>query len=154
LRGLGHGVALSKACLAASSAVNGLVLDVILRAAVSGRRAAAVEVAIGTDTRAAHASLTATTDIDLGDTGREGWRSLAGGQGGRGTQVPAAGSSTRELAETSVGIAVGSGGVTPSILRAAFAGRADLVTVLGTTVLRESGGRKRDNGDKDRAHLD
>jgi len=46
LRGLGHGVALSKACLATSSAVNGLVLEVILRAAVSSRRAAAVEVAL------------------------------------------------------------------------------------------------------------
>jgi len=46
LRGLRHGVALSVASLATGSAVNSLVLDVVLGAAVSGRRAAAVEVAL------------------------------------------------------------------------------------------------------------
>jgi len=78
LRGLGHVVALSIACLAAGSAVDGLVLDVVLGAAVTSRGAAAVEVAVGTNTGAAHTSLSTTTDIDLGDTGREGWVGLAG----------------------------------------------------------------------------
>jgi hypothetical protein len=46
LSGLSHGVALSVASLAAGSAVETLVLDVVLGAAVSGRRAAAVEIAL------------------------------------------------------------------------------------------------------------
>jgi len=98
--------------------------------------------------------LSATADIDLRDMGGEGCGGLAGRQGGGGTQVPAAGSSTRELAEAGGRITVGGGGITPSVLRAALAGRADLVAVLRSTVLGECGRRKRDNSDKDRAHFD
>lgn len=43
---LGHGVTLSVALLAAGSTVDALVLDVVLRAAVAGAGAAAVEVAL------------------------------------------------------------------------------------------------------------
>jgi len=130
LRGLGLGVALSVALLATGSAVESLVLDVVLGAAVSGRRAAAVEVAVGTNTRAGHTSLSTTADIDLGDLGRErgGW--LAGGHQGGGSSSLAGGSGTGEGLEAGR-VTVGSTSVTPSILGAAFAGSADLVSDAG-----------------------
>jgi hypothetical protein len=153
LRGLGLGVALSVAGLATSSAVDSLVLDVVLGAAVSGRRAAAVEVFVGTNTRAAHTTLSLTADINLRNSGREGGIGLARGKRGWGGSL-AGRSSTREGLEASCGVTVSGTNVTPSILRAAFSCSTDLVSVLRATVLSESGRGKRDNGDENRAHLD
>jgi hypothetical protein len=71
-------VAFSVTSLAAVAAVESLVLDVVLGAAVAGRGAAAVEVAVGTGARAGYTALGVSTDVDLGDGGREG----GGGRGG------------------------------------------------------------------------
>jgi len=128
LRGLSHRVALSVASLAASSAVESLVLDVVLGAAVSGRRAAAIEVAVGTNTRAGHTSLGASANIDFGDLGREGGGGLAGAQGGWGSALTG-GSGTRESCEACCCVAISSTNVAPSILAAAFSCGTDLVAV-------------------------
>lgn len=74
-------VALSVAGLAAGTAVQALVLDVVLGAAVAGGRAAAVEVAVGSGAGAGDAALGMAADVDDGDRGGEG---LRGGGGGRG----------------------------------------------------------------------
>jgi hypothetical protein len=71
-------VALSVTSLAAVAAVESLVLDVVLGAAVAGGGAAAVEVAVGTGARAGYTALGVSTDVDLGNGGREG----GGGRGG------------------------------------------------------------------------
>lgn len=85
---LGLGVALSVAGLAASSAVDALVLDVVLGAAVSSRGAAAVEVAVGAGSGAGYAALGVTANVDLGDGGREGGgRRSAGLQRGGGVRL-------------------------------------------------------------------
>lgn len=64
--------------MAAVTAVESLVLDVVLGAAVAGGGAAAVEVAVGTGARAGYTALGVSTDVDLGNGGREG----GGGRGG------------------------------------------------------------------------
>jgi len=153
LRRLGLVVALSVASLATGSTVESLVLDIIFGTAVSGRRAAAVEVFVGTDTGAAHAALSFTADIDLRNGGREGRSGLGRGKRGWGSSL-AGGSSTGEGLEASFGVTVSGTNVTPSILGAAFACSTDLVAVLRATVLGESGGSQCNNGDNDRAHLD
>jgi hypothetical protein len=65
-------VALSESSLAAGAAVQSLVLDVVLGAAVTGGGAAAVEVAAGTGTGAGYTALSVAADIDLGNSGGEG----------------------------------------------------------------------------------
>jgi hypothetical protein len=74
-------VALSEASLASVTAVEVLILDIVLRAAVTGRRAAAVEEAVGTGTGASDTTLGVAADIDFRDGGREagsGGGSLSG----------------------------------------------------------------------------
>jgi len=154
LRGLGHRVALSVASLAAGSAVESLVLDVVLGAAVSGRRAAAVEVAVATNARAGHTSLGASANIDFGDLGREGGGGLAGAQGGWGSSALTGGSGTGEGFEACLCVAISSTSIAPSILAAAFSCSTDLVPVCWAAVLGESGRRKRDNGEDGVTHFD
>ena len=105
-------VAFSIASLATRSAVQVLILDIILGAAVAGRRAAAVEVAIGSRARAGNAALSVTADVDLGDfRGETSCGRLAGGglQSGRGLGTRGArGALAGELLEAGGRIAVGS----------------------------------------------
>ncbi|OIC18751.1 hypothetical protein A7L51_19435 [Acinetobacter baumannii] len=79
LRRCGHGVALSEASLATITAVQSLVLEVVLGAAVAGRGAAAVEEAVCTGARAGDTTLSAAADIDFRDCVGK-----AGGGGGTG----------------------------------------------------------------------
>lgn len=58
-------VTFSEASLASGSAVEVLVLEVVLGSTVASGRAATVEVAVGTGTGAAHAALGVTADVDL-----------------------------------------------------------------------------------------
>jgi hypothetical protein len=64
-------VALSEASLTSVTAVEVLVLDVVLGAAVAGRRAAAVEEAIGTGAGASDTTLGVAADVDFRDDSRE-----------------------------------------------------------------------------------
>jgi len=66
LRGRLHAVALSVASLAAIATVQGLVLNVILGAAVAGRGATTVKVAVCAGTGAGDTTLGVTTDVDRG----------------------------------------------------------------------------------------
>ena len=77
LRGRLHAVALSVASLAAIAAVQGLILDVILGAAMAGRGAATVKVAVCTGTGAGDSALGVATDVNR-------WYGVgkAGGRGG------------------------------------------------------------------------
>ena len=81
-------VALSKASLASGTAVEVLVLEVVLGSAVAGRGATAVEVTIGTSTGAADTALGVTADVNFRDAIGEGWRGRRG--------AAALGRSTRE----------------------------------------------------------
>lgn len=76
-------IALSEPGLASITAVQSLVLDVVLGAAVAGGGAAAVEVAVGAGTGAGDAALGVAADVDDGDRGGEGL-SGRGGLGGLG----------------------------------------------------------------------
>lgn len=83
LRGRDLAVALSVAGLASVAAVQGLVLEIVLGAAVAGRRAAAVEVAVGAGAGARHAADGGSADVDFGDFGGEdGARGRGGCLGG------------------------------------------------------------------------
>lgn len=64
-------IALSITSLATITAVEALVLDVVLRSAVAGRRAAPVEVTVGSRAGAGHTTLSVATDIDDRNRGRE-----------------------------------------------------------------------------------
>jgi hypothetical protein len=116
-------VALSETSLAAVSAVQVLVLKSVLRTAVTGRRAAAVEVAVGTSSRAGYAALSMAADIDDGNRGGK----ASGGRGsllscaglhGRGGSRLADGVGAGEGAEAGGSIAVVLGGSAPSVLGA------------------------------------
>ena len=85
------GVALSVAGLAAVTAVQRLVLDVVLGSAVAGGRAAAVEVTVGSGAGAGDAALRVAADVDDGDGGGEGL-SRGGGGGGLGGGLQGSGS--------------------------------------------------------------
>lgn len=65
----------AEAALAASTAVNSLVLDIILRTTVSGRATAAIIVTVGSGAGASHTTLGASANIDVRDRGdiRAAW---------------------------------------------------------------------------------
>jgi hypothetical protein len=115
-------VALSVASLATVAAVQVLVLDIVLRSAVTGGRAAAVEVAVGSGAGAGYTALSVTADIDVGDRlgetggGRGTGLGRAGlhGRGGRLARRAGAG----EGVEAGGGIAVVDSGSAPSVLGA------------------------------------
>lgn len=102
-------VALAEAGLASGTAVEVLVLEVVLGSAVAGRRAAAVEVAVGSRTGAAHATLGMTTNVNLGDTIGESLCGRAAAALGRGTG---------EVLQASLRVAVVDSGSAPAVLRA------------------------------------
>jgi hypothetical protein len=74
VRRTGLVVALSEASLAAVAAVQVLVLERVLGSAVTGRRAAAVEVSVGAGSGACDTALGVTADVDLRDRSGEGLR--------------------------------------------------------------------------------
>lgn len=102
-------VALSEAGLASGTTVEVLVLEVVLGPAVAGRRAAAVEVTVGSRTGAAHATLSVTADINLRD---------AVGESLGGRFAVALGRGTREVLDASLGVAVVDSSPAPAILGA------------------------------------
>ena len=128
-------IALSEARLATCSTVQGLILDIVLGAAVAGRGAAAVEEAVGTSTGACDASLGVAANVDLGNScgesrrgggGLLGCAGLHGGGGGL-----AGGRGTGEGVEAGLRVAVVDGGSTPEKLSVqGFAnGLATLLTI-------------------------
>ena len=122
LRGRLHAVALSVASLAAIAAVDGLVLDVILGAAMAGRGAATVKVAVCTGTGAGDTALGVTTDVNR-------WYGVGKAGGGRGSWLCGAGlhgcccglalgRGAGEGPQASRRIAVVDGGSAPAVLGA------------------------------------
>jgi hypothetical protein len=116
-------VALSETSLATVSAVKVLVLKSVLRTAVTSGRAAAVEVAVSTGSRAGYTALGVAADIDDGDRGGEassGRGSLLGCAGlhGRGGSRLANRAGAGEGTEAVGGIAVVLGNSAPSVLGA------------------------------------
>lgn len=102
-------IALSEAGLASGAAVEVLVLKVVLGSAVASRRAAAVEVTVGSCTRAAHATLGVTANVNLRD---------AVGESLGGRAAVALGRGTREVLQASLGVAVVVGSSAPAVLGA------------------------------------
>ena len=103
-------IALSEASLASGSAIEILVLKIVLGSAVAGRRAAAVEVAVGTGTGAADATLGVTADINF--------RNVIG-EVARGRRAGVArGGGTGEGLQAGLCVAVVFSGTAPTVLRA------------------------------------
>lgn len=76
-RGLLVECTVTEAALAAGTAVDSLVLDIILRTTVSGRATAAVIITVGSGAGASHTTLRASANIDVRDRGdiRAAWGS-------------------------------------------------------------------------------
>jgi hypothetical protein len=169
-------ITLSEARLAASSTIQGLVLDIVLGAAVAGRRAAAVEEAVGTSTGTGHATLGVAADVDLGDSSGEcssggggllGCARLHGGGSGLALRGGA-----REGVEAGLRVAVVDGGsapvnslvqcngelcamlTLPSILRAALVRSTLRVSILRSAVTSESPRHQRQDSESSETHDD
>jgi hypothetical protein len=106
-------VTLSETGLASSTAVQILVLKIVLGSAVAGGGAAAVEVTIGTGTRAADTALGMAANVNLRDAVRE----ILGGRG-RGRRGSALGRGAGEGLQACLRVAMVDSGSAPAVLRA------------------------------------